>query len=167
MRRMSQAPRAAISASAAILAIAVIACSRPDPTPEAQVPDSAAMSTAPAPAEAASGDTALAGPEWHLVELNGRPAAMGAGGRPATLQFDEEGRVAGFGGCNRIAGPYAMTGDSLRLGPLVMTRMACSEGMELETAFAAALDSVERYRREGSALELLRASDVIARLESR
>ena len=47
-----------------------------------------------------------------------------------------------------------MAGDSIRLGPLVMTRMACAEGMELETAFAAAL-------------ELLRAAEVIARLESR
>ena len=60
-----------------------------------------------------------------------------------------------------------MAGDSIRLGPLVMTRMACAQGMELETAFAAALDSAERYRREGSALELLRAAEVIARLESR
>jgi heat shock protein HslJ len=152
---------------AAITAAAVAACSQPDPTPDAQVPDSASISTVPAPAAAAPGDTALAGPEWRLVELNGRPAGTGAGGRPATLQFIEEGRVAGFGGCNRIAGPYAVTGDSLRLGPLVMTRMACSEGMELETAFAAALDSVESYRRDGSALELLRAADVIARLEAR
>ena len=116
---------------------------------------------------AACSRAALAGLEWRLVELNGQPAAMGAGGRPATLQFDEGGRVAGFGGCNRIAGPYTVAGDSIRLGPLVMTRMACAEGMELETAFAAALDSAERYRREGSALELLRAADVIARLESR
>ena len=144
---------------------AIVACSRPDPVPGAQTPDSAATSTVPA--AAAPGDTALAGPEWRLVELNGQPAAMGAGGRPATLQFIEGGRAAGFGGCNRIAGPYAVAGDSIRLGPLAMTRMACSEGMELETAFVAALDSVERYRREGSALELLRAADVIARFESR
>ena len=150
-----------------LLAIAAIAaCSRPDPTPDAQSPDTDSMSTTPAPG-AAGGDTTLAGPEWRLVQLNGQPAPMGAGGRPATLQFMDGGRVAGFGGCNRIAGPYMVTGDSIRLGPLVMTRMACSEGMELETAFAAALDSVERYRREGSALELLRAADVIARFESR
>lgn len=150
-----------------LVAIAAIAaCSRPDPMPDAQSPDTASMSTASAPA-AAGGDTTLAGPEWRLVQLNGQPAPMGAGGRPATLQFMDGGRVAGFGGCNRIAGPYMVTGDSIRFGPLVMTRMACSEGMELETAFAAALDSVERYRREGSALELWRAADVIARFESR
>ena len=149
-----------------LVAIAIAACSRPDPTPDAQSRDTASMSTTPAPGAAAS-DTTLAGPEWRLVQLNGQPAPMGAGGRPATLQFMDGGRVAGFGGCNRIAGPYMVTGDSIRLGPLVMTRMACSEGMELETAFAAALDSVERYRREGSALELLRAADVIARFESR
>ena len=149
-----------------VVIAAIAACSRPDPTPAAQGPDTTSMSTAPAPA-ADSGDTTLTGPEWHLVQLNGRPAATGAGGRPATLQFLDGGRVAGFGGCNRIAGPYTARGDSMRLGPLVMTRMACSEGMELETAFAAALDSVERYRREGSALELLRGAEVIARLERR
>lgn len=69
-------------------------------------------------------------------------------------------------GCNRIAGPYTVRGDSIRLGPLAMTRMACTEGMELETAFAAALDSASRYRRDGTRLELLRAAAVIARLES-
>ncbi len=121
------------------------------------------MSAAPAVA----GDTSLVGPEWLLVELGGKAAGTGPGGRPASLEFVSDGRVAGFGGCNRIAGPYTQRGDSLRLGPMVMTRMACDAGMELETAFAAALDSVSGYRRDGESLELLGAAGVIARLESR
>ena len=147
-----------------LLAIAAAAaCSRPDPSPEPQASGTPGVPAAPVTAR----DTSLVGPEWHLVELHGGPAAAGAGGRQATLQFVSDGRVAGFGGCNRIAGPYTLRADSLRLGPLVMTRMACEAGMELETAFAAALDSVVRYRREGATLELLDAGGVIARLEAR
>jgi len=147
-----------------LLAIAAaIACSRPDPSPAPQTPETPAISAAPS----AGSDTTLAGREWSLVELRGNPAGTGAGGRPATLQFDTAGRVAGFGGCNRIAGPYSRSGDSLRLGPLAMTRMACTSGMELETALAAALDSVSRYRMTGDTLELMGAGAVIARLASR
>ncbi len=148
---------------ALLMIAAVVACSRPDPSPDPESSQPPTMSAAPAP----GGDTTLVGPVWHLAELHGSPAAAGAGGRQATLEFVTDGRVAGFGGCNRIAGPYAISGDSLRFGPLVMTRMACDKGMELEAAFATALDSVVRYRREGATLELLVAGGVIARLEAR
>jgi heat shock protein HslJ len=142
-----------------IAVAAAVACSRPDPAPEPQAE--------PPTMSSAAADTSLVGPQWSLVELNGRPAGTGAGGRAATLEFIVGGRVAGFGGCNRIAGPYLLAGDSLRLGPLVMTRMACDAGMDLETAFAAALDSVSTYRLEGTTLELMGANEVLARLEAR
>lgn len=110
----------------------------------------------------------LTATEWELVELNGQPPKPGAGGRRASLAFDPvQGRVSGFGGCNRIAGTYRVEGDSLHFGPLISTKMACDAGMQLEDEYAKALGTTERYRLKGHQLELLVATDVVARFDPR
>lgn len=107
----------------------------------------------------------LIGTEWRLVELERSPAPLGAENRPATLMLSAEGRRAGgFGGCNRFVGTYALKGDSLRLGPLAMTRMACAQGNELEVRFTQRLDRVRTYRISGRGLELMAGDSVVARL---
>jgi heat shock protein HslJ len=70
----------------------------------------------------------LAGTEWGFEGE--------AGPRARYIQFSEEGRVAGFGGCNRFFGAYSEGQEGLRIGPLGATRMACpSSDMARETAF--------------------------------
>lgn len=109
----------------------------------------------------------LIGTEWRLVTLNGQAAPPGAGGKPATITFGaEDNRVAGFAGCNRVAGTYQQEHDSLRLGPLILTRMACTSGMELEQQFTAALDAARRYQIVGRRLDLLGDAGVVASLEA-
>jgi len=108
----------------------------------------------------------MTGVEWSLVELNGAPAPLGAGDRPATLTLGDSARASGFGGCNRIAGSYELAGDSLRFGPLISTRMACDQGMELEQAYGAALEATRRFRVTEAGLELLGADGVIARFRA-
>ncbi|MBA2458708.1 MAG: META domain-containing protein [Gemmatimonadales bacterium] len=115
------------------------------------------------PAQVARGE--VTGVEWSLVELNGAPAPLGAGDRPATLTLGDSARASGFGGCNRIAGSYELAGDSLRFGPLISTRMACDQGMELEQAYGAALEATRRFR-VTAGLELLGADGVIARFRA-
>jgi putative lipoprotein len=115
-----------------------------------------------------SAATPLAGTEWTLVTLSGQPAGSGNGGKPATLTLTTpDDRVSGFAGCNRLAGTYQAAGDSLKFGPLILTRMACPSGMDLEQHFAAALDSTRRYRIEDRRLDLLSDAGVVASLESR
>jgi heat shock protein HslJ len=59
-------------------------------------------------------------------------------------------------------------GDSLTLSRMMGTMMACTEGMEIERAFLAALERVRRWRLSGSQLELLDgAGTALARFESR
>jgi putative lipoprotein len=110
----------------------------------------------------------LAGREWNLTELGGGPAELGNGGKPATLTFsDADNKVSGFSGCNRLAGTYQTKGDSLRMGPLALTRMACPSGMELETKFGAALDATRSYRITGKRLDLVGETGVVASLEAK
>jgi hypothetical protein len=66
--------------------------------------------------------------EWILVRLGEVAAPLGAGGRPATIQFDPiAGRAAGFAGCNRYSAGYSLAGGGLTFGPAISTKMACAD----------------------------------------
>jgi heat shock protein HslJ len=109
----------------------------------------------------------LVGTTWRLAELGGKPALLGNDGRAATLELTLDGqRVAGFAGCNRMAGSYKLKGDSLTLGPLTLTRMACVNGMALEQNFVSVLEQTRTYRISSQGLELLNAHGSLARLEA-
>ena len=105
--------------------------------------------------------------QWILRSLNGNPAGMGAGGREVTLRFSPAGEVSGFAGCNRFGATYVAQGDSLRLGPIRSTRMACDAGMSLERDFLLALDTVRGYRVNDRHLELLGLNGTIAEFDRR
>lgn len=152
------------------MALALLAScqSRPDmPAGRADSMTDTAVSTTDS--AMAGADTSLAGSEWSLVALGGEPAPAGAGDRPATLVFTPgTNRVGGFAGCNRAGGTYVIKGDSIRFSPMVLTRMACDNGMELEQRFVAMTDSTRTWRRTADTLELMgEAGTVIARLERR
>lgn len=125
--------------------------------PPAAAPDSPSVGPA----------TVLFGTTWRLAELQGKPAPLGQDGKAATLELVTEGkRATGFAGCNRMAGKYELSGDSLRLGPFALTRMACEKGMELEKAYLAALESTRTYRLSPRGLELVGSTGSLARLEA-
>ncbi|HEY3457465.1 MAG TPA: META domain-containing protein [Bryobacteraceae bacterium] len=85
----------------------------------------------------------LTGSEWRLEDLAGAGVIDNT---QATLAFPEEGKVAGRGSCNRFFGPAKISGDSMQLGPLGATRMACPEAvMNQETKYLDALQKVERF----------------------
>ena len=71
----------------------------------------------------------------------------------------EGGRVAGSTGCNRFTGPYTLDGESLALGPLAQTMMACLPPRDaVERAYVAALERVARWRADDGELALLDAN---------
>ena len=120
----------------------------------------------PAPADSASPAAghaqAITGREWKLVELEGRANPTGAGGRQVTLRF-EQGRAAGFAGCNQYGGSYTVRGDSITFGPAAATRMACSEGMDVEQAYLSALPQIVRFTIADSTLTLFSTDIPLAR----
>jgi heat shock protein HslJ len=102
--------------------------------------------------------------DWQLIELDAKTAPAGAGGRRVTLRFDADStRVSGFAGCNQFGGSYTIAGDSLHFGPLVLTRMACTDGMELETHFTTALNATRRYELTSTQFKLFGPSGAVAR----
>lgn len=147
------------SRAAAGLLCLTLACS-PKP-PASDQPPAASDTVAPASTDAA---LPLDGREWSLVAFGDAAAPAGAGGRPATIQFDvESGRASGFAGCNRYSASFTLEGDRLTFGPAMSTKMACEDGDALERRYLAVLPEVTGYERSDSTLGLIGAGGALAR----
>jgi uncharacterized lipoprotein YbaY/heat shock protein HslJ len=119
--------------------------------------------------EAPSSTTAsLEDTYWKLLALRGQPAVVADQQRePHLILQPAQHRVAGSGGCNRIAGGYTLAGDRLTFGRTAGTMMACVDGMEQERAFLEALAAVARWRIVGQRLELIDSrGEVLMRFEA-
>ncbi|MEE4145147.1 MAG: META domain-containing protein [Halieaceae bacterium] len=112
----------------------------------------------PATVESVS-DTPLEGTSWRLGSLGGESlSALAASPRPVIARF-EAGRLSGFSGCNNFMGSYSVDGDSLAIGPLAGSMMACDEDvMAIENALHAALSAVNRFSISADQLTLLTGS---------
>jgi heat shock protein HslJ len=92
----------------------------------------------------------LVGTAWRLVDLGG---AAVLGSVDATLEFPEAGKVAGSGSCNRFSGSVETSGETIRVGNLASTRMACVEAvMSQEERYFGALQGAERVTLDGATL---------------
>ena len=105
----------------------------------------------------------LFGKPWTLVELNGQPVSLA---KPPTLIFESPDHVGGFGGCNRLSGTFEIKQNQLSFSPLIMTKMACAEGMDVESAFATALGETKQYTIKGSEMELIGDAGTLAKLSA-
>jgi heat shock protein HslJ len=84
-------------------------------------------------ASAAAAAMTLSGSEWAKEDSP-----------DVYVQF-KDGQVSGSGGCNRFSGSYSQEGVTIRIGPLMSTRMACPEPvMEKERAFFAVLEGAAK-----------------------
>jgi len=105
-------------------------------------------------------DEALVGTYWKLMLLDGKPVTVADDRREAHLVLDEDGRVSGSTGCNRLMGSYRLQGDTLTFSQLASTRMACPGDMaKLEQAWLAMLSETAHYSIEGQSLILEDADD--------
>ncbi len=99
----------------------------------------------------AEAPASLDGTSWTLVE-----------GTEITIPDDvdmtiafEAGKASGSGGCNRFTGSYEQNGESISLGRLASTRMACAEEvMTAERAYHSALEAVTSWSATGGVLVL-------------
>jgi heat shock protein HslJ len=114
------------------------------------------------------GAIALEGTAWSLVEIGGRPARATSNAGTPTLRLDGAQRATGDTGCNSFAGPYELSGGSLRFGALVSTRRACiDEGLNRqESAYLRALEDTRSWRIAGASLVLSGDAGVAARFEA-
>lgn len=105
---------------------------------------------------------------WKLVELDGARVSMTPEQeREVRITLDDNGKVTGFTGCNRVIGGYTVAADVLRFTQLAGTRMMCPPpAMQLESAVLANLNSVTGFRIDGEQLILLKDGAPVARYES-
>lgn len=106
---------------------------------------------------ASTGDSAsLEGTLWELESYRNTDgetvdAIPGSGAR---IEF-QDGQASGTSGCNNFFGPYEVDGNSITIGPLGATLMACPGPLgEQEFGYLAALGSAETYEISGDTLTL-------------
>ncbi|KOH45954.1 META domain-containing protein [Sunxiuqinia dokdonensis] len=90
---------------------------------------------------------------WELQLINDLPVTVED--KLPYLEFQlNEGRVSGFGGCNRMNGPVQQSGNTLKFGMIMTTKMACPD-LETESQFLKLLNNrTWSYKIEGSNLVL-------------
>jgi heat shock protein HslJ len=90
--------------------------------------------------------TAAAGPvgRWLAEDIRGG----GVIDRVQTvLEIAADGAISGTGGCNTMRGTATIAGDTIAIGAIASTRMACPRAvMEQESKFFAALRSARTWR---------------------
>jgi putative lipoprotein len=87
------------------------------------------------------------------VLTSGQGISLPPGVAPTATFAD--GSVSGSTGCNRYNGPYTIDGESLEIGPVASTLMACPPPRDaIESAYVAALDRVQTWAIDGEELVL-------------
>ena len=103
----------------------------------------------------AAGVPGLWSTSWRLEELAGGAVIDDA---QATLEFLEQGQVAGNGSCNQFRGGATVAGNRIAFGPLATTRMFCGEEvMRQERDYLGALQEAERVEIRDSFLYIYAA----------
>lgn len=122
--------------------LALAACTHDGPAP---VPPASTVSTAQ-----------LLNTYWKLTQLGDQVITTPEGARELHIVLHTENhRVAGFAGCNSMAGSYLLDGDTLRFDRMAGTLMACvGTGMELEQKFMATFSQVASWEISGETLRL-------------
>jgi heat shock protein HslJ len=100
---------------------------------------------------------------WEATGINnGQQAVVSpAAGVPVTATFTATGEVHGNTGCNSFSGPYTVVGDSISIGPLASTLMACANPvlMDQEQWYLSALQGATTWQTDPHGLSLRGASD--------
>jgi heat shock protein HslJ len=104
---------------------------------------------------------ALEGTEWTLVDGVDAPSDS-----VPTLTL-EEGIASGFGGCNSFTGGYELDDDSITIGPLAATLMACEDDKSAaEAAYVPALEAADSWAIEDGELILSTDGEETLRFEA-
>jgi putative lipoprotein len=96
---------------------------------------------------ATTGTLQLGGTKWRAEAIDGQKVGEAV---QSTLEFVAADKVAGRGGCNHFGGAALVSGNTVRLGPLFSTKMACAEGaaMDQEARYLKALEAAGSFRVE-------------------
>jgi heat shock protein HslJ len=104
----------------------------------------------------------LPGSQWTVTSIGGKTTE--AEGTP-TIEFGEEGKVAGTTGCNRYSGRVEVDGDKITFDSMVSTLIGCDGALGTqEQAFMAALADTTNWSISASGdLRLTGGGDILAK----
>lgn len=106
---------------------------------------------------------------WKLIALDGQAVTMLPGQeREVRITLHSAGmRLAGFGGCQPLAGTYLEQGQALTFTVLARTPLRCAPAIEaLQRQVDAVLAVTSGQRVDGQFLSLLQGGRVLARFEA-
>jgi len=96
------------------------------------------------PASTSTPKVDLVGGAWLAEDIDGGGVIDDA---QSTLQFGNDGRVTGRGGCNTYGGTVELKGAQMIISQLASTKKACVPAlMDQETRFMEALQATRTYR---------------------
>jgi len=98
----------------------------------------------------------LEGP-WIATMVNNGQGAVSSvpAGVTGAMSFFANGTIEGFGGCNNFSGSYTVRGDTVAIGPLMSTMMACPDPAgSFENQFLAALQNSTKWSVSAGTLDL-------------
>jgi heat shock protein HslJ len=104
----------------------------------------------------AAAQATVEGP-WTVTLVNNGTGAVSSvpAGISAAMSFLPDGTIEGFGGCNSFSGSYEVDGDTIAIGPLMSTRMACAEDVNtFESQLVTALQNATSWSVSGGTLDL-------------
>ncbi len=87
--------------------------------------------------------TALLETRWIASFVPG-PSAEGEPDREVSFSLRSGGRIAGFAGCNTFSGLYTVSGETIKFGPLISTKMFCP-AMAIEDNLFRALGQTDNF----------------------
>jgi heat shock protein HslJ len=103
-------------------------------------------------AASGAGAAQLAGNEWRPVEVGEIEVPADAG---LLVRFGDDGKLEGYGGCNRFFGAYKFGSDRIKIGSMGSTMMECQEPiMAREKGLLQALERASRFASRGADLVL-------------
>jgi len=89
---------------------------------------------------------------WSVEYIADRPVIDFS---PASITLGADGRISGNSSCNRFTGSYEVSGKSLKIGPLGVTRMACPAAlMDQEQRFLKTIERVASWNIANGLLHL-------------
>ena len=110
---------------------------------------------------ASGGGVEITGIRWRLVMVGDDAIPDDSG---MFIQFEVDGSIKGHGGCNGFFGSLEQIESGLGVGPLGVTRMACSEPiMSREMTFLDAVQKTKNFDAGNDNMRLLdEENDVLA-----
>jgi heat shock protein HslJ len=111
------------------------------------------------PACGGTGDTAgdrLEGSRWEMTSVSSGATLMAAHPTTIATAVFSDGIISGSTGCNRYQASYAFEGNSISLGDIALTGVACDpEHVEQGEAFSRALGSISGFSVSDAELEFI------------